>query len=282
MSFVTAAKSLLGRKALGLRGEAARTTDRVWLPAEDRKVTDTARVKAAVPVAVGDSLEAHCPPIGDQGATSSCVGEMAHALIAIVESVYGLPYDPPSPRAAYLQSVMTHTERGAKPVDDGTYIRACLSEIRKKGCATMAEWPRSSLSVLKPVPSPIRAHGYNRRGLEYEFIRPLSITEEMEMVDAAIALMRPVGFGWNVTERYMSYRGTAPFDARARKSDVFRGGHAQVQISARDPLGVVRFRNSWGRGWGDGGNVNVIADTVTRRDLVVVSGWSRLAEVMHA
>jgi hypothetical protein len=278
VSIVTAAKSLIGRKALGLRNEIARPTDRVWLSAEDRRHTDSARVKAAVPVAVGDSLEAHCPPIGDQGATSSCVGEMAHALIAIVESVYGLPYDPPSPRAAYLQSVMTHTEPGAKPADEGTYIRTCLSEIRRKGVATMAEWPRSALHVLKPVPSPLRAHGYNRRGLEYEFIRPLSIAEEMEMTDAAIALMRPVGFGWNVTERYMAYRGTAPFDARTRKSDVFRGGHAQVQISARDPLGVVRLRNSWGTGFGDGGNVNVIAETMTRRDLVVVSGWERLAK----
>jgi hypothetical protein len=276
VSVVTAAKSLIGRKALGLRAEIARPTDRVWLAAEDRRVTDTERVKTLARVAAAASLEAHCPPIGDQGATSSCVGEMAHALIAIVESVYGLPYDPPSPRAAYLQSVMTHTERGAKPVDEGTYIRTCLSEIRRKGVATLAEWPRSSLNVLKPVPSPLRAHGYNRRGLAYEFIRPLSIEQEMEMTDAAIALMRPVGFGWNVTERYMSYRGTAPYDAHMRKSDVSRGGHAQVQISARDPLGVVRFRNSWGRGWADGGNVNVVADTVTRRDLVVVSGWERL------
>jgi hypothetical protein len=280
VSIVTAAKSLLGRKGRGLLAEQQRAADRVWLPADGSKVTDIARVKIAVPVAVGPSLEAHCPPIGDQGATSSCVGEMAHALIAIVESVYGLPYDPPSPRAAYLQSVMTHTERGAKPVDDGTYIRTCLSEIRAKGVATLAEWPRSALNVLKPVPSPLRAHGYNRRGLSYEFIRPLSIEQEMEMTDAAIALMRPVGFGWAVTERYMAYRGTAPYDARVRKSDVIVGGHAQVQISARDPLGVVRFRNSWGTRWADGGNVNVIADTVTRRDLVVVSGWERL--VKHA
>lgn len=270
---------MLGKRRTGLRHEPQRGTDRVWLADEGGRSTDAARVKVHASAGAGASLEEHCPPIGDQWG-SSCVGEMAHALIAIVESVYGLPYDPPSPLAAYLQSVMTHTDPGMPPVDDGTYIRGCLSEIRAKGCGTLAEWPRIAQNLMRPVPHPVRAHGVNRRGLVYDFIRPLGIREEMEMTDAAIALKQPVGFGWTVTERYAKHRGEAPYDARWLKSDRALGGHAQVQISARDSHGIVRFRNSWSKSFADGGNINIIADTVTRRDLVLVSGWDRL--VQHA
>lgn len=257
----------------GLRHEPRRATDRVWLAGEDGH-TSIARA-SQVRTAAAASLEGHCPPIADQFG-SSCVGEMCHGLIAIVESVYGLPYDPPAPLAAYYQSVLTHTVPGTEPVDGGTYIRSALSEIRRNGVATLAEWPRDRSHLMRPVPAMKRAHGFNRRGLVYEFIVPRTIEEEMGATDAAIAMQRPVGFGWSVTDRYMRHRGSAPYDARLRKSDLVRGGHAQVQISARDSSGVIRFRNSWGRGWGDGGNVNVIAETVTRRDLVLVSGWERV------
>jgi len=277
MNLPAAIARLLGKRKLGLRHEPTRKTDRVWLADEGGR-TDIMRVKSAVagaPSHVGATLEQHCPPIADQWG-SSCVGEMAHGLIAIVESVHGLPYDPPAPLAAYYQSVMVHTDPGMEPVDDGTYIRACLSEIRVKGCGTLAEWPRVAKNLMRPVPHPVRAHGLNRRGLIYTFIRPTSIADEMEMVDTAIALQQPVGFGWTVTERYARHRGAEPYDARWRKSDVALGGHAQVQISARDERGVVRYRNSWGRNRCDGGYENIIADTVTRRDIVLAHGWQRI------
>jgi len=277
MSLSTLAKSLLGRKGLGLRHEAPRRTDRVWMGG-DGGTTQAAAVREMPAKAEGYvTLEPHCPPVGDQQQTSKCVGEAIHVATAIVESVYDLPYDPISPDACYRQSVLAHTLPGALPVDEGTYIRVALSEMSKKGCATLAEWSRrNSGRVMEPVPSPLKAHGYNRRGLRYEFIVARDIEEELDMCDAAIAQHRPIVFGWAVTERYMAHRGDLPFDARVRKTDVVRGGHAQVQITQRDEFGIVRLRNSWGTRWGDGGNINVIGETMLRRDLCLVSGWERL------
>jgi hypothetical protein len=264
---------------LGLRYERPSSRDVVWLAGEEPGRTDMRRVKSAIagaPAHVGASVEMHCPPIYNQ-IGSSCVGEMGLGLIATVDSIHGLPLDPPSSLAGYLQSVMTHTEPGMAPADEGTTIRRYLSEAGVKGVATQASWPRTRANLMRPVPSHIRAGGYNRRGLRYEFIRPFSIEEEMEMTDAAIALKQPIGFGWAVTERFMAHNSAAPYDARLRKSDRIVGGHAEMQVTARDTLGVVRYRNSWSSNRCDGGYENVIAETVTRRDIVLVSGWERIA-----
>jgi hypothetical protein len=273
-------QALLGKRALGLRPEPRSTvaTDRVWM-GEIGERTDMAQVSAAPKLAAGHvSLELYAPPIGDQYIASWCVGEMIHGLVGITDAVYGLPYDPPSPLAAYRQSVAAHTPEGEPLRDEGTYIRVALSQIGKKGCATLAKWPRKwGQNMLEQVPAVLRGQGYNRRGLKYAFIVAFSIRDELDLADAAIAMKRPLGYGWSVTERYMRHRGAAPYDARLRKSDVIRGGHAEVQVSQRDEAGVIRNRGSWGEGFADGGYVNVIADTMTRRDLVMVDGYERLA-----
>lgn len=280
MGITASIKRALGfQPKLGLRYEPPSSRDRVWLMGDEPGRTDMARVKSAAagPSHIGASVEAHGPPIYNQ-IGSSCVGEMGLGLFGTIDSIFGLPFDPPSSLAGYLQSVMTHTEPGMLPVDGGTTIRRYLSEAGAKGVATQADWPRTRANLLRPVPSPIRARGVNRRGLVYEFIRPRSIDEEMEMTDAAIALKNPVGFGWSVTERFARYNSTAPYDARLRKSDVILGGHAEMQASARDAAGVIRVRNSWGSSRCDGGYENIIAETMARRDLVIVSGYQRLVQ----
>lgn len=274
MSIATALRTAIGRKGAGLLYASRSDSDLVWLA--DGHLSS---LQGATALKVGDdfvSFEGIDGPIGDQGATNECVGEMASALMTIMESIAGLPLDPASPRAAYRQSVRAHTADGATLLDGGTYLRSCLSQVSKRGCPSLAMWPRNSLKVMAPIPAGIRAMGAERRGLRYEFLRTATNAAMLDLVDAAIASHRPVGYGGPVTQRYQRHRGSVPFDARLRKSDVIVGGHARVQVSMRREDGAYRERNSWGLGWGDGGYAWMLADTVDRSDVVVVSGWARI------
>ena len=96
--------------------------------------------------AVIKTFESYCLLIYDQ-VGASCVGEMGLALIAIVDSVIGLPFDPPSSLAGYWQSVLAHTDPGMPPADDGTTIRGYLSVAGRKGIATQADWPRARANL---------------------------------------------------------------------------------------------------------------------------------------
>jgi hypothetical protein len=268
IAIVRAARTLVGIKGLGLKAFDP-DEPRSGARADDHKVL----------LATGSGyrdLHEFEPPITDQGSASSCVGDSIAAMVAISESVHELPFDPPSADAIYRQSVEAHTPKGAKLEDSGTYIRVAMSELGRKGAAPLEAFPRSRFrNPLAPVPAHARSEGFNRRGLSYKFVVTRSIADELDQVDAAIRALSPAGFGWNITERYMRHSSSAPYDARLRKSDVVRGGHMQVQVSTRDNFGVVRLRNSWGD-WCDGGYINVIGETMARRDIVIANGWERL------
>lgn len=288
-------QTVVGKKGLGLlpyspeepRSGARPGIDHVWCADDEGECSSVFRARSGG--IVGGSvitLEGYFPPIADQGPEPTCVGEMAHGLLGAVDRIIGYEPDPPSADAAYRQSVAAHTLPGQKMRNSGTYLRVCLSEIKRRGVTPQRLWPRKRIrDPLKQPPAKVRGQGIVYRGLRYEFIRARSFADELDLIDAAIRRKQPVGFAWDVTERFINHTGTAPFDPKPRKSDVVVGGHAECWVSERDENQIVRLRNSWGRFRCDGGYENVRADRLVDdsgrpliRDAVIISGYERSAK----
>lgn len=212
-------------------------------------------------------LSASAPPPRDQGMTNTCVGQSAATAIYTARRVMQMPVELPSVLWCYALARIDH-QRPDRPLKDtGTYVRSCIKGLKRRGFPAEEHWPfdpwapahamdmgdRVEVTRIEARP-PLSAvrHAHDNRGPAGYYRITAYGDFLLDELDAALAGGLPFIAGMHVSQSFLE--NTDEFVERM--DGPHAGGHAMAFIGRRRFNGArwYRCRNSWGVGWGDGGD----------------------------
>lgn len=193
----------------------------------------------------------------DQGGEGSCTANMGCSQVKHLLARAGKPSAFEPSRQDLYKSVRI-SEQTPLSEDSGAQIRSIFQALRVYGVAPEADDPYSDTPESYSRP---RSDFAKRHAMDHQAILFYRCTN-LRTVKASVLQGFPVGFGFTCFESLMSAQtartGLVPYPEKGEKSV---GGHANLIIGYDDEkkiggeTGAVLSRNSWGRGWGDGGDL---------------------------
>lgn len=195
-------------------------------------------------------------PILNQGSLGFCVPHGVIGILMLLRATRGLPLVRFSP--LHL-GWMSKNVDGTTTVDDGTYIRSCMSTLKATGVCEETLWPYKIEEFSKRPPLLAIENGYDHRIGGYERV------PNAGRVDAVEHLIRndlAVVFGTSVGNPFVDYDGSKDLVWQVPQHPI--GAHCMYLDGVRvntttDAKGKLveerqfRITNSWGTGWGQGG-----------------------------
>lgn len=182
----------------------------------------------------------------DQGSLGSCTANMILGMVQYLRNRQGLSQKIFSRLAQYY---WTRVVMGTVNSDSGASIRDTFKTMNKQGAAVEALWPYL-VSKFKEKPNAATvADAAKRKTIGYGAVDQTEIA-----VKTQIAAGNPVGFGFAVWSSFYNIGK----DGLMKMPDVARerieGYHAVYAYGYDDDEQMVYIRNSWGSGWGLGGD----------------------------
>lgn len=183
------------------------------------------------------------PPVGRQGAQSSCVG---WALGYAARSYYArrgsgsdqVPPEPFSPSFIYNQ-----TKEGN--CGSGSSISSGLKLLETVGVVGLSVFPYDAKDCSRqPTPAQL-AEAKNHRIKSWARVE----TTQIDALKAEIYQGNPVVIGLRVTSGFYQLKKGIYSDV----SDSSSGGHALVVVGYDDERRAFKVFNSWGQNWGESG-----------------------------
>jgi hypothetical protein len=176
----------------------------------------------------------------------ACVGNSTADSIEILSAAQGFPKVELSRMFIWTLARNMMTEEGYK-YNTGTYIRLAFKVLNKFGICLEEHYPYSSAwDRLPSLKAMQKATGRKIKG----YYRIDSTGEQrIEDMLKALRARHPVVFGTLLDDPWRSYRGQGTLDV---PKGATIGGHAMVCVGYDSKKGFI-VKNSWGRGWGDGG-----------------------------
>lgn len=182
-------------------------------------------------------------PIRDQGELGSCVGESSNAAVEYVERNDG--QDPSflgSPLFCYYNARVDKNE------DEGAQIRDSIKQLAKLGDAPEKDWAYDEKKVFTKPSAEAYKDALNHKITDY--LRLNSLDE----IRQALAAGHPVLIGFTCFDSLMSDEvaksGVVPMPTN---DNYIVGGHAICLVGYDDKKKLLKFKNSWGKSWGDHG-----------------------------
>lgn len=215
-------------------------------------------------------------PIKNQGQLGSCVG---FALTAMKESqevtervTAGKEYGPSTTDMSNLSEAYLYWN--AKEYDpdksEGTSIRYAMMVLQKKGIPTEKFWPYSDSKTGQALPGAEEAAAWAKIGSYWR------ITSLEEILTALSKQPIPIGIECFSEFETVGEDGIVPLPKDTNNS---LGGHAICLVGYDDEKRLLKFKNSWGTGWGQNGYGYItydyfshIIDAWTCLDLVIIDG----------
>lgn len=216
---------------------------------------------ASLPAAV--SLRPWFPPIEDQGSLGSCT---ANAGVGIVEyferRAFGTHID-----ASRLFLYKVTRDLLGWTGDTGAYLRATMGALALFGVPPEQYWPYVIAKYDEEPSAFLFAFAQNYQAITYYRLDPAGLAPAalLSRIKTWLAAGLPSMFGFSVYSSYTqaAKTGKIPFPTRGERRV---GGHAVVAAGydddmrvqntapgAKETVGALLIRNSWGAGWGDGG-----------------------------
>ena len=220
-------------------------------------------LSAPIPPTVDLRTTGCVPPVYDQGALGSCVGNATAAAYAYDQKRQGRRRSKPSRLFVYYGARQIE---GSVASDSGCEIRDGMKTLANLGAPHETLWPYKIASFAKR-PS-IRAYWDGEKHQALTYLRVANTPTDTQLA-AALAGGFPVVIGISVFESFESTAvattGIVPMPSRAEQ---LLGGHCMYAIGYETtPSGrVYRVRNSWGV-WGDAGDCHIPAAYLTNPDL---------------
>jgi C1A family cysteine protease len=188
-------------------------------------------------------ISAGMSPIRDQGELGCCVGESSCASVEFLERQYGTDHE-------FKGSVLFayYNARRDKRNDTGAEIRDSIKAMAKLGVAVNRLWPFNISKFAQKPPASAYKEALKQLITSYE--RALNLQE----IKAGLASQHPVLIGFTCFESLESDEtaktGVVPYP-QAHEGTI--GGHAICLVGYDDTTGLLKFKNSWGKSWGDHG-----------------------------
>lgn len=221
------------------------------------KDKDASVLLGAKPLANGDvDLRPYCTDT-NQLSLSSCAGNASTDAVEIVTNVdeYLLAEAEgrrakPCPQLSRLFTyAMSRTLDGTLAIDDGTYIRSCFEVLSRFGVCEETVWPYDLSKVLVSPSLMAQRSALGHKIHSYYRIKATG-QARLDTIIAALRTLRPVVFGTLINEAFRDAWGGEVVDP---PKGATIGGHAMIVVGYLD--GKFLIKNSWGKGWRQGGYV---------------------------
>jgi len=194
-------------------------------------------------------LSTKCPPVYDQGQLGSCTG---NAIAGSIEYEQIKKNDPnpfvPSRLFIYYNERLME---GSVNSDSGAQIRDGIKVLASQGVCPETEWPYNT-GQFKVKPN----------DKCYQDAKSNTIKQYLRLDNTNLTLLKTClsqgytfVFGFTVYESFegeeVAQTGIVPMPS---PNEQCMGGHAVYCMGYDDSKKAFKVRNSWGTGWGDGGN----------------------------
>jgi len=237
-----------------------------WLPdvpdARDVPFRAVFKVPRKIPPRV--DLRAGCSPVEDQGELGSCTAQALAGALEFLE-IKTLQSGVSSRYRDLSRLFIYYNERkamGTVREDSGAMLRVGIKTLVKLGACREELW---SYNIDRFVRKPSVRCYEEAQGHTITAYQRLGSLQEMK---ACLAQGFPFVFGFSVYEHVLSQ--TVARTGVIRMPDPkerMQGGHAVLAVGYDDEKELLRFRNSWGEGWGKNGYGEIPYGYLSRRDL---------------
>jgi C1A family cysteine protease len=231
---------------------------------EVKSVIGMARVSKGKSPPVSVDLREWCSPIEDQGALGSCT---AHAGVGVIEYYERKSFGRHIDASRLFLYKVTRNLMKMKG-DTGAYLRSTMGAMVLFGVPPEEYWPYGDdeKEFDKEPPAFCYAFAQNYQTVKYFRHDPPGSKADEVLGKVKVYLMKghPAMFGFTVYNsiEQAGSTGKIPFPSPKEKIE---GGHAIVAVGYDDKMkiknkykktettGALLIRNSWGKGWGEGG-----------------------------
>jgi C1A family cysteine protease len=228
------------------------------------KILKTARVpKSTAKLPGSTDLREWCPPVEDQSSLGSCT---AHAGVGMVEYYERRAFSKHIDASRlFLYKVTRNLLHWTG--DTGAFLRNTMGAMVLFGVPPEEYWPYKIADFDKEPTAFCYAFAQNYQAIKYYRHDPpgTPVTTLLERIKTYLAGGHPCMFGFTVYSSIdqADADGKIPYPAPGER---IAGGHAVMAVGYDDMLkiknlaasgmettGALLIRNSWGRGWGEGG-----------------------------
>ncbi|MEV4702457.1 IPT/TIG domain-containing protein [Actinoplanes sp. NPDC049316] len=203
-------------------------------------------------------LRSYAPAPGDQGQIGACVAwSIGYSIMGYYATRTGGSGAPYAPLFLYMRNVVA----GGAP-NAGLNPDAVLANAQTAGIDTQADyWQGTTNWKSAPTAAQIaNARNYRVSGWTRLFNGAGQGATARTAIMQALASGSPVALGIPVFQDFMYLRSHTVYSTLTGTN---LGGH-MIAVYGYDAQGVL-IRNSWGTGWGNGGDAKISWDFVTRQ-----------------
>jgi C1A family cysteine protease len=199
----------------------------------------------ALPARVDLRTTGYLPDPYDQGELGSCTANASGMAFQFVNRKQGRDDILPSRLFTYYNS---RDMEGTVKSDAGAFVRDAIKSLAQYGDCAEDLWP---YEIAKFTVKP-KAKCY-KKASKHQALQYARVARSLSQMKGCLAGGLPFVIGFSVYESFDSIGsdGLMPFP---KDGEALVGGHAVLVVGYDDAMGRLIIRNSWGNGWGDGGD----------------------------
>lgn len=222
---------------------------------------DHLAMRSAVRLPASVDLSANLGPVRDQGSAGSCTGQAGAGFMDWLYRAFtkywaavGNAGGPVEFSALFLYA-QERIKNGTFPADDGSDSRTAMQVLNQLGiCLDSQDAYSDTLIGQMPTPTQVALAKMSRIGAYHRVLFDDGLVTARSVLASGYCRLIGVPVYQEIESDEVAETGILPIPS-GRSTPV--GGHEMLVYGYDDARGVELVRNSWGKDWGDHGNLTI-------------------------